>query len=162
MHRIQTESKRAMFVWPRDCLESYLVVPNALHRILEEELRHDNAPPVKEIEDLLSDILANMYDETQDRIAARMQDVEWRIRHNRIDAAQANPVARAEIGKVWKHGNNPLALAYGKDVLSRVRNGIQQKWNVSFGNARIVEAMLREEVHSDVAALVKQATKALV
>jgi len=159
MDIIKNESKRDMFVWPRDCLESYLVVPNALHRILEEELG-PSAPPVKAIEDLVFEIVANMDDETQDRIAARMQSVQWQINHIRIDAAQANPLARAEMSKVWKEA--PLTLADGKKVLSRVRQDIQQKWNVSFGNARIVEAMSQEEVHSDVTALVNRATTALV
>jgi hypothetical protein len=156
------KSKRPMFIWPRDCLESYLVIPAAIRQILVEELGEPNAPTAKVIEDLVSQIISAMYDETQDRVAARLQDVEWRFNnHNRIDAAQANPLARAEMDKAWKRAGNPLVLASGKVILSRAREAIQAKWKVSFGNARIIEAMKSADVHLDIIELLLQAEKQL-
>jgi hypothetical protein len=149
-------------IWPRDCLESYLVIPAALRQILVDELTEDKAPGIKEVETLVSDVIAAMYDATQDRIAARLQDVEWRFNnHSRIDAAAANPIARAATEKIWKQDNNPLVLASGKTILSRVREAIQSKWKVSFGNARIVEAMQPADVHQDIKELLSQAKKHL-
>ena len=162
MKSIHAKSKRPMFIWPRDCVESYLIVPTALHRILQEELGQAAAPTLKEIEDMLASITSSLFDATQDRVATRVQDVEWRINHFRADAAHANPIARAEMDKVWKQANNPHALASGKEILSRSREAIQQRWKVSFGNSRIIEAMLPDEVHADVVNLLKAATKALV
>ena len=159
MGQIQSKSKRPMFIWPRDCLESYLIVPAAIHRILVEELGDKNAPALQDVEKVISNCIDSTYDESQDRIAARLQDVEWRFNHNRIDAAKANPEARSEMEKVWKSGSNPLALVPGKPVLSRIRDEIQQQWKVSFGNARIIEAMQSGEVHQDVKDLLSQATK---
>ena len=63
--------------------------------------------------------------------------------------------------KTWKTANNPLALASGKLALSRIRAEIQRKWKVSFGNARIIEAMLPDEVHQDVKNLFSKAVDAL-
>jgi predicted ATPase len=162
MRAIVVKSKRPMFIWPRDCLEGYLVIPAAFHQILLEELGEPSAPGLNEIETLVSQIITSMYDETQDRVAARLQDVEWRFNnHNRIDAAQANPLARAEMDKTWKQANNPLVLASGKTILSRAREAIQTKWKVSFGNARIIEALQPAHVHQDIKDLLSQAMKQL-
>ena len=150
MKAIAGKSNRPMFIWLRDCLESYLVVPSAIQRILVEELGLDKAPPIGEIEQLIAKTLSDLYDSTQDRVAVRCQEIEWRLNQKRIDAAQANPVARQEMEKTWKKANNPLALAKGKLVLSRIRQGIQNTWKVSFGNARIVEAMYAGDIHQDV------------
>jgi predicted ATPase len=161
MKAIAAKGKRPMFIWPRDCLESYLIVPAAIQRILVEELGVDKAPAVAEIEQLVVKILKALYDPTQDCVAARYQEFEWRVNQKRIDAAQANPVARQEMDKTWKTAGNPLALANGKVVLSRIREEIQNTWKVSFGNARVVEAMRPEDVHQDVKGLLQQATKML-
>lgn len=162
MGQIRSKSKRPMFVWPRDCLESYLVVPSAIHRILLEELGEKNTPALAELEKIISANIDKTYDQSQDRIAARLQDVEWRFNRNRIDAAKANPVARGEMEKVWKSEGNPMALAVGKELLSRIRDDIQKQWKVSFGNARIIEAMEPADVHQDVKDLLSEATKALI
>jgi predicted ATPase len=161
MEAMATRSKRPLAIWPRDCLESYLVVPAAIQRILVEELGPKDAPPVTEIEQIISKVLSDQYESTQDRIAARYQEFEWKLNQQRVDAAKANPIARQEMEKTWKAARNPLALASGKVVLGRVREEIQKRWKVSFGNARIVEAMHPEDVHQDVKDLLQRALKEL-
>ena len=160
---IAAKSKRPMFIWPNDCLESYLVIPSAIQKILAEELGEKAAPTLKEVESLVSQTINNMQNDTLDRVASRLQDVEWRFNnHNRIDPAQANPVARTEMEKTWVKGNNPLVLASGKTILSRIRDAIQKNWQISFGNARIIEAMGPNDVHQDIKDLLALAVKTLV
>jgi predicted ATP-dependent endonuclease of OLD family len=161
MEEVRSKSNRPMFIWPRDCLESYLIVSSAIHQILCEELGEAKAPKLNEAEDLISTSIEKMFDLSQDRIAARFQDAEWRFNHNRIDAAKANPVARSEMEEVWKKDGNPLAFAPGKELLSRIRDEIQKRWNVSFGNARIIEAMSQDDVHQDVKNMFAGAIKTL-
>ena len=145
MKTVQAASKRPMFIWPRDCLESYLIMAPPIHRILLEELG-EKAPALEEIERIIAAAMDKLYDETQDRVATRVQDMEWRINRKRADASEANPVARSEMEEVWKKSANPLALVSGKVLLARVRDEVQKNWKVSFGNARIVEAMEPAEV----------------
>ncbi len=161
MAEVRSKCKRPMFIWLRDCLESYLIVPSAMHQILSEELG-GAAPKLNEVDDIISSNIEKMFDSSQDRIAARLQDVEWRFNHNRIDAAKANPVARSEMVDVWKTDTNPLAFAPGKDLLGQIRNDIQKKWNVSFGNARIIETMKPDDVHQDIKDMLVEATKTLI
>lgn len=161
MKVVQSKSKRPMHIWPYDCLESYLIVPSAIHRILQEELGAA-APIIAEVEAVVSKIIDAMYDETQDRVAARLQNVEWKFNQNRIDANVANPQARAELEEMWRKRNNPLALVHGKITLSRIRTEIQQRWKASFGNPRIIEAMLPEEVHKDVLDLLAKSSTTLL
>jgi len=161
MAEVRSKSQRPMFIWPRDCLESYLIVPAAIHKILLEESGEKDAPKVSEVEGIISTNIQKMFDSSQDRIAARLQDVEWRINHNRIDASKANPVARSEMEAVWKKDGNPLAFAPGKELLGQIRDDIQKKWGVSFGNARIIEAMRPEDLHQDIKDMLAEATKTL-
>jgi hypothetical protein len=46
-------------------------------------------------------------------------------------------------------------------ILSRAREAIQAKWKVSFGNARIIEALQPAHVHQDINDLLSQAMKQL-
>jgi predicted ATPase len=163
MKKIASKSKRPMFIWPMDCIESYLVLPSVFRRILVEEIGEQAAPPLNEIESQISSIIAGMYDETEDRVAARFQDAEWRFNnHNRVDAAQANPVARAEMDKNWKTANQPLILASGKAILTKIRDAIQKNWKVSFGNARIIEVMQPTDVHQNIKDMLAEAKKVLI
>ena len=79
-----------------------------------------------------------------------------------MDAAGANPIARAEMEKTWKGASDPLALASGKELLGRIRDDIQNRCGVSFGNARIIEAMESADVHQDLKDLFSAASKELV
>ena len=134
-----------------------------MRQILIEETGEQSAPTLDEMEALITGIISAMYDETQDRVAARLQDVEWRFnQHNRIDAAGANPLARTEMDKTWRQAKDPLRLASGKAILSRIRAVIQEKWKVSFGNARIIEVMRQADVHQDIKDLLERAKKALL
>jgi hypothetical protein len=163
MKKIASKSKRPMFIWPMDCIESYLVLPSVFRRILVEEIGEQGAPPLNEIESQISSVIAGMYDETEDRVAARFQDAEWRFNHhNRVDAAQANPVARAEMDKNWKKAKQPLILASGKAILTKGRDTIQKNWKVSFGNARIIEVMQPSDVHQDIKDMLAEAKKVLI
>ena len=156
---VKDDSNRPMFIWPRDSLESYLIIPNVFQRILGEELG-DAAPSLKEIEDVVSEVIKQMYNETVDRVATGIQKVEWKFNKKRVEAAEANPQARAEAERLWE--TNPLALIHGKTLLSRIRGRIQEKWKASFGNARIVETMMPEEVHQDIRDLLSESVKTLV
>lgn len=160
MKLVQSASLRPMFVWPRDCLESYLVVPAAIHRILLEELA-DKVPSLEEVQKVIAEETEKLYEQTQDRVATKVQDMEWRVNHKRADPAEVNPISRNEMEDVWKKSANPLALASGKALLARIRDAVQTRWKVSFGNARIVEAMEWSEVHVDVQNLFADALNTL-
>ena len=41
---IEAKSKREMFVWSRDCIESYLIVASAIHEVMREGLGDDKVP----------------------------------------------------------------------------------------------------------------------
>ena len=49
-----------------------------------------------------------------------------------------------------------LRLADGKASLKAIRRRVQDLWGVSFGNARLVEAMTSNEIDPDITNIIKR------
>ncbi len=159
---LEQRAKRPFFIWPMDCLENYLLEPKAIHRIVLEEFRGPTPPPIEEIEEIITKALQGASEVTFDRVAARIQDLEWRVNHRRVNADEANPVARSFVESIWVQTDGPRRIARGKDVLALVRQAISTRYGVSFGNSRIIEAMTPDEIHQDVVRLLQEASIVLV
>ncbi|HWZ94569.1 MAG TPA: AAA family ATPase [Opitutaceae bacterium] len=158
---LQKKSVRPLLNWPLDCLESYLVCPPALHRIIVEEMGDDKAPKVEEINSLIATIFANAENRAKDRVSAKIGDISYRLEKKRLEPTATNPMARDIVDAAKKADGSVIRYAHGKELLSEIRQAIQQNYKVSFGNARIIEAMKVEEIHPDVTTIMAAIRKEL-
>jgi hypothetical protein len=127
-----------------------LALPAPLHRVIVEEMGKEKAPQLREIEALFQAALASMEDSTKDRVSAKIADLHYRLTKTRFETTQSNPLARNAVDSAKAKDASIIRFAHGKELLTQVRKAIQDKYKVSFGNARIIEAMAKDEVHADV------------
>lgn len=159
--QLQDLSKRPMYIWPLDCLESFLLRAAPMHRILEGEIGSD-APSESTIQTVIEGVVKALREETVDRVATKIQEMEWTVNDNRLTPAQANPMAREEVERNWTSHATRLRLVSGKEALKRVRRDVQDRTGVSFGNVRIVEAMSSDDVNDSIREMLEFARETLL
>ncbi len=139
----EQKSPRPLHVWRRDSIESYLVVPGAIARLVlarKEDL--DRAEVGAFVEQACRDVVEELRDETFDRIGTRYRhDVIARDGRN-VEPAEANKKAR----EVMQDPDQLLRLTRGKDLLASVKKRVQDRFSVSFGNQALIAEMQQGEI----------------
>jgi len=159
--RLITEAQRPTFIWKRDSLESYTIVPSAILRIVEAEAIPAPNPTLGDLEGLVNQVLEGMRNSAIDRIASRLQDVSWRFDQVRLTPAQTNPPAREAVDQAWIDLEGKLQVVSGEELLRGIRREVQHRWGVSFGTTRVIEELSPSEVHPDIVEFFTWATHQL-
>lgn len=140
-------SPRPLQMWRRDSIESYLVVPAAMARLVIGRKPDFDAAVVEAlIADLVTTIVQELKEETLDRISTRYRrDIIERDSRN-VEPAEANRKAR----EVMQDDEQLLRLTRGKDLLATVKKRVQDQYGVSFGNQALIAEMRPQEVDPEV------------
>ena len=143
-------------VHKRKEIENYLLVPEALDRALEHAIsergsRGDaRAKSIPKAADLLREITAPFKDSVQSQILARRWD---HLRPTGRDLADVNRETIRAFGQIWEDLSLRLDIVPGKEVLSQFRTKIHEDLGISLTDSRIVNAMGRDELPSDLVGL---------
>lgn len=151
--QIMETSRRSLHIWDRDCLESYLIDPTVLARVINDvtaERGHDVHVADDEILAMLLDCTERLRDETIDRISAKYLDVLWLMDRERAAVQEANGAARDALGREWTDLEARLRFVSGKRLLGMARQLIQERYGASFGNERLAEAFSRDEIAREI------------
>jgi ABC-type cobalamin/Fe3+-siderophores transport system ATPase subunit len=147
------EATRPLRIWWRDCLESYLVDPKVISRVVQE-LAKERGSDLIVSEDKISTVIEecsdSLRDETVDRVSARYIDVRWSRDKERSGVKEANEAAREAVLKDWGSLDGRLKWCSGKSLLGCIRERIQREYGVSFGNERLAEAFTPDEIPDEV------------
>jgi hypothetical protein len=146
-------SPRPLYILERDSIESYLIQPDVIARVV-----HDTASERgKEVEldsegitSLIMELAEGMKDETTDRASQRYVDDCNRLGKDRPSVASANEVARAAVGDSWNSLEDRLLVISGKKLLGAIRQRIQDEHGVNFGNERLAEGFTPEEIPQEI------------
>ncbi|MFF0232819.1 ATP-dependent endonuclease [Micromonospora sp. NPDC005254] len=153
-----TEAKRPLHIFERDCIESYLVEPSVLRRVIEDVCRERGAPVSISNDDILN-IIENVCDDLRtpatDRIAQRYIGDEFTRNNRRAGVAEANSRAREVMEAAWPTLETRLSVLPGKTLLSKIRQVVQSTFGASFGNERLAEAFKREDIPSEITEILK-------
>jgi hypothetical protein len=138
-------------------MENYLLVPGALNRALSQAVAERSArtnsasPRLMDLTDLLREITDPLKDDIQAQLMAR----RWEhLRGGRQDLADVNRETMRRFGRAWDDLSLRLEIVPGKEVLAQLRGRVQTLYGVSLTDNRIIDAIRREEVPDDLAALV--------
>ena len=145
--RAETGSPRPLHVWKRDSIESYLVIPGAISRLVTAKKADLDPIEVLIVVHAMCDAAVDdLREATFDRVATRYRhDVIAREGRN-VEPAEANAAAR----EAMKERDALQRLTRGKDLLAMVRRRVQEKFGVSFGNQALVAEATEEEVDPEV------------
>lgn len=130
-------------------IENYLLVPAALDRSIRRDLRaRARATSATNFEDsarILNEITSPMKDEVFSQLMGRRHE------YFRQAGEDTSRLYRdmTTLEERWSNLETRLLMVPGKDVLRQLRQRIQSALGVTLTESRIVDAMVREDIASD-------------
>ena len=165
-HRTETmaKSKRPLRILERDSIESYLLSPIVIARVVANVAAEQGkiaTPTAADVERVILEETEKLKDRTHDRVAERYVQEERRLNGQYPNVAEANEAARVTIGTHWTDLANRLVVVPGKLLLSAVRGRIQADYGTSFGTARLAEEFQVSEIPDELIALLAEVDSAV-
>lgn len=141
-------------------IENYLLIPEALDRAIKRAIadRVDRGSPaanndVPSAAELLLKITDSMRDDVQSQLIARRTTY---LRSSGKDFADLTRETLAAFAPRWDTLATRLELVPGKEVLKAFRDKVQTQFSISLTDARIIDAMHRDEIPQDMHLLVSR------
>jgi predicted ATP-dependent endonuclease of OLD family len=135
-----------LHIWKRKELENYLLVPDAMQRLIEKSARkRKNVPDAPTIRQVLMDLANKMKQEVIDSFAQ-----EFRTAEPKLSVAHWNDSARKLIEPSWGSFKGRMARVGGKTLLTEVNKWSQKEFGVSFSNVRLAAELQRGEIDDEV------------
>lgn len=147
------QATRPLFVFSRDSIESYLLEPTVVAGVTKEvALERDREIDVEpaDIEQLLEGLTDDLRTSTVDRVAQRYLEHRRRLTGDFPPIPEANETARTFVDAQWGTLEGRLIVVSGKKLLGALRNEIQNRYGVNFGNERLAEGFEPAEVPTDI------------
>ncbi|MGH2973730.1 MAG: hypothetical protein ACRDLL_02535, partial [Solirubrobacterales bacterium] len=149
----EADSSRPLPIWRRDSIESYLLVPAAIGRLVAAKRSDTEEATVQSfVEGRMAAGIEALRDETVDRIGTRYRRDIIDTQGRNVEPKEANEFAR----KVMEDEDSVLRLTRGKSLLSRVRKDVQDEFGVSFGNQALIAEMTEEEFDPEIIHILDQ------
>lgn len=143
---------RPLHVLELDSIESYLVEPRVLARVVASvstERGSAACPSDEEIETIALEMSDDLKVTALDRAAERYVQDQFRASRAHPSVPEANAAARALVEANWTSLQARLRVLPGKLFLGRLRSRLQADYGVSFGNPRLVEEFAPDEIHPE-------------
>lgn len=135
-----------LHIWTRKEIENYFLIPEAIQRIISNDISSDIVLP--EI---------NMIAEQIDKIAHELKDIcfdamatEFLSQDRRSGVSNANKLTREIINDKWETYEGRLTIVSGKSVISKLSDWSNTEFGVSFSSTRIAKELLPKEIDSEV------------
>jgi predicted ATP-dependent endonuclease of OLD family len=140
-------------------IENYLLIPSVLDRALrkacDERLSRSGirTSKIASVESYLVKITDPMHDEVLSQITTKRGS---HMKSTGRDLAEIYRETFSHFEDMWKDLERRLTIVPGKEVLSKLRNLIQSDYGVSLTDARIIDAMHRDEIPFDLQILLSK------
>ena len=138
-----------LHIWSRKEIENYLIVPEAIARVIAARASGHRAPAPAEVYAKAVALADSYQNEILDDVAN-----EYFLRDRRAGHQAANRKARIRLHSSHEENGNLLPLASGKALLSDLSTWATEKYGVSFGPAGILHALRREEIAEELGKVV--------
>ncbi|MDP9003323.1 MAG: AAA family ATPase, partial [Verrucomicrobiota bacterium] len=135
----------ALHIWSKKELENYLLVPQAIRRLINEKITAGKKPPSEyAVMKVLEKICADLMQETVDSFATAIH-----ARDRKITVATANQRAREFVSKRWNSVAERLGVIGGKKALSRLAEWSQTTFGVSLGAMSLAAVLTIDEIDAE-------------
>ncbi|MGH2429401.1 MAG: ATP-dependent nuclease [Candidatus Limnocylindria bacterium] len=146
---LSADASRPLHVLDRDCIESYLMSPEVIARVVASVAADQDT----EITLTTEQIGAMLMEESEglkvvsiDRASARWDRDKVRTAGRHLGIEAANAAARGFVDANWDTLEGRLRVVPGKRLLAALRKRIQEGYQVSFGDRRLIEAYEASEI----------------
>ena len=150
------------YVHERKEIENYLLNVDVLERGFDRALaeraarRATTSRRRPSITDMLHEITDPMRDDVMPKITGKRGDY---LRPTRRDSADINRETIAWFNERWNNFEERLKIVPGKEVLRALRSRLQEEFDVSLTDARIVDSMRRDDIPNDLHRLLQLVDK---
>ena len=136
----------SLHVWQKKELENYLLVPEAIHRLIHEKIAAGKATPtLYAVKKELKKIVADLLDDTVDSYATCIY-----VRDRKLAVATANQRAREVVSNRWNNLTERLGVVGGKKAFARVAVWSQKSFGVSLGATGLAVVLKPEEINNEI------------
>lgn len=144
------EANIELTIWNRKEIENYLLVPEAIARVLCRRSKRVKGVDAAEIEKALDEIAEGMKDDVLDRFIESFHAID-----KASGPAMASKRAREYARENW-NGSGRLRLVGGKEVISALSAWAQNRYSVSLSPLAIAAELRREEIDEAVVSLISR------
>ncbi len=145
-YRQAQEREIQLHIWSKKEIENYLIVPDAIQRLISERLPFRQAKPTtREIAQQIDLISEELKDATFDAISA---EIHSKNRASGVTAA--NRRARAIIDTAWISSEGRWSVVSGKSIIASLSAWSQGRFMVSLSPTRILREMKSYEIDPEV------------
>lgn len=149
----EEHSERPVHIWRKDSIESYLLVPQAIARLVVSKVEGSQLEDVhNSVVAAIDQALDELAEATFDRVATRYRHDVIKAEGRNVEVAEANERAR----EVLVDPNERQRLTRGKDLLATVRRKLQDEYGVSFGNQALLSEMRVDELDSELVEVLRR------
>jgi ABC-type cobalamin/Fe3+-siderophores transport system ATPase subunit len=146
---VMGKASRPLVVFEKDSIESYLLNPDVVARVIKEVAEERS----REVEISPDDVIQTLMEATEelkvstvDRVAERYSEYYRKVNSEHLSLKTANEYAREVVESSWGSLDERLTLVSGKKLLSALRERVQDSYKVNFGNERLAEGFRTEEI----------------
>ena len=140
-----------LHIWERKEIENYLLVPEAVARIVAAGVSPAEArPSADDVASQIDAIAATLRDDVVDCYGTEIQ-----ARNRRLTFATARQRAQAVVDAAYESQPGRWAVIPGKTVLSRLSSWSRQQFGVSFGSERVGRELHEVEIDDEVAGVIR-------
>ncbi len=151
---IVAKATRDLYIFERDSIESYLLDPTVIARAINDigaERSKELSVDAADIENLIMTLAEELRNEAVDRASQRYSDDRFRLDGRRPqNVAEQNSAARELVAENWDDLEGRLRVVPGKTLLRSARRRIQDLYGVNFGNERLAESFMKEEIPDEI------------
>jgi predicted ATPase len=151
---------RPYHVLARDSVENYLLIPEAIMRVINSELARRGDNRRVDIDEVVAEI-ESACDELRDAMVDRSTDSIERFHlarrtQGRPNASAMAAEARQHVANAFDSFEGKISVVQGRRLLGILRGRFQDIYQVSFSNDHIIEEISRDEVPLEIQDLVRQ------
>lgn len=145
-----------LHIWSKKELENYLLVPEAIARLIERTSgRRTPSPTVSEVQNKLEAEAEELMEKVLDAYSQ-----EFYSEDRTGGVRQANTKARELIRLRQADGASPVCLVSGKELFSRMSNWAQTEFGVSISVTRVTRNIRANELPSELLDVVREIEEA--
>ncbi|WP_323397444.1 ATP-dependent nuclease [Acetobacterium wieringae] len=139
--------KLELHIWRRKEIENYLLEPNVIFRMLGKvELEYDDFHRKFE----------NIIDGFKDDIFDQLTDGFVKLSGKGHQRSTCNKMAREYMAKNWTSLENKIKMVPGKEVLSRIRQWLQDEYKKSISTDKIIKNFKPEEIDDELRMVIER------
>jgi energy-coupling factor transporter ATP-binding protein EcfA2 len=143
------ENDVKLHIWQRKEIENYLIVPDAIYRIISAGTTSKKDINVKHVIEEINKICEEIKNDTFDAMANQIATVEKKDYH------KANQKARSILNESWTSFEKKVSLVSGKIVISKLSKWSQDNYQVSFNSEKIASELQNYEISPEIKELLE-------